>query len=85
MIGVLQFDIEYHEESEMGKIAAPIKYFRKLKLLLLSAEKTVVTIDAKMAYRDKEDKDDDWKYYASSREERILECTMKEVGCFDFL
>jgi hypothetical protein len=38
-----------------------------------------VTIDAKMAYRDKEDKDDDWKYYASSREERILECTMKEV------
>jgi hypothetical protein len=38
-----------------------------------------VTIDAKMAYRDKEDKDDDWKYYASSREERILECAMKEV------
>lgn len=50
-----------------------------LILVSYSAEKTVVTIDAKMAYRDKEDKDDEWKYYASSREERILECTMKEV------
>jgi len=45
----------------------------------ISAEKTVVTIDAKLAYRDKEDKDGDWKYYASSREHRMLECTMKEV------
>ncbi|CAB3375454.1 Hypothetical predicted protein [Cloeon dipterum] len=59
LIGVLQFDIEYHEEA-------------------LMAEKTLVTIDAKMAYRDKGDKDDDWKYYASSRETRTLECTMKE-------
>ncbi|XP_059470614.1 protein wntless isoform X2 [Neocloeon triangulifer] len=59
LIGVLQFDIEYHKESEM-------------------AEKTTVTIDAKLAYRDKGDKDTDWKYYASSREQRTLECTIKE-------
>jgi hypothetical protein len=39
----------------------------------------VVTIDAKLAYRNKGDADDDWKYYASSREERILECDMKQV------
>ncbi|KAF4524011.1 hypothetical protein B566_EDAN006305 [Ephemera danica] len=42
------------------------------------SERTVITLDSKMAYRNKEDKDDDWKYYASSREERTLDCVATE-------
>lgn len=34
----------------------------------------VITIDARLAYRNKGDKDDDWKYYASSLEQRKLNC-----------
>lgn len=34
----------------------------------------VITIDARLAYRNKGDEDDDWKYYASSLEQRKLSC-----------
>lgn len=63
LIGVLQFDIEYHSDAEME-------------------ERFLVTIDARLAYRNKGDPDDAWKHYASSVEERMLDCTVtnKEEG-----
>lgn len=45
-------------------------------------ERVVITIDARLAYRNKGDPDDAWKHYASSVEERMLDCTIahKEEG-----
>ena len=57
LIGVLQFDIEYHSVAEME-------------------ERVLVTIDARLAYRNKGDPDDAWKHYASSVEERMLDCSL---------
>jgi hypothetical protein len=38
---------------------------------------TILTIDARLAYRNKEDADTDWKYYASSVEMRNLDCVLE--------
>lgn len=57
LIGVLQFDVEYHPDAEME-------------------ERVLVTIDARLAYRNKGDPDDAWKHYASSVEERMLDCSL---------
>lgn len=38
-----------------------------------------ITIDARLAYRNKEDPDHAWKYYASSLEERDLDCSADNV------
>ncbi|PSN30263.1 Protein wntless [Blattella germanica] len=63
LIGVLQFDIEYHEDAEMD-------------------ERVALTIDARLAYRNKGDPDNSWKLYANSTEERMLDCTIntKKAG-----
>lgn len=37
-----------------------------------------MTLDAKLGYRNKGDPDGDWKYYASSVEQRTLECGLRE-------
>ena len=39
-------------------------------------ERVLVTIDARLAYRNKGDPDDAWKHYASSVEERMLDCSL---------
>ena len=39
-------------------------------------ERVLVTIDARLAYRNKGDPDDAWKHNASSVEERILDCSL---------
>ena len=39
-------------------------------------ERVLVTIDARLAYRNKGDPDDAWEHYASSVEERMLDCTL---------
>lgn len=39
----------------------------------------VVTIDARLAYRNKGDRDGDWKHYASSLEKRELDCSGDDV------
>lgn len=58
LIGVLQFDIAYHPETEIES-------------------RSIVTLDASLGYRNRGDEDGDWKYYASSVEERILDCTIE--------
>lgn len=39
-----------------------------------------VTIDARLAYRNKGDRDGDWKHYASSLEQRELDCSGDNVS-----
>lgn len=41
---------------------------------------TVATIDARLAYRNIGEKDGDWKYYASSLEQRNLDCNGENVS-----
>lgn len=38
--------------------------------------RTIITIDAKLGYRNKGDADDDWKPYANAIEERSLDCVI---------
>lgn len=52
--------------------------------MILLDPKTDVTIDARLAYRNKDDKDDEWKYLASSLETRSLECIMDEISGTSF-
>lgn len=39
--------------------------------------RTIITIDAKLGYRNKGDPDDEWKPYASAVEERSLDCVIE--------
>lgn len=41
---------------------------------------TILTIDARLGYRNKEDPDNDWKHYASSLERRHLDCYAVHVS-----
>lgn len=41
---------------------------------------TVLTLDARLAYRNKGDADNDWKYYKSALENRHLDCTADSVS-----
>lgn len=38
-----------------------------------------LTLDARLAYRNKGDPEDDWKHYASSVVERNLDCSIDKV------
>ncbi|XP_054280120.1 protein wntless [Macrosteles quadrilineatus] len=58
LIGVLQFDIAYHADTEMDP-------------------RTILTLDGRLGYRNRGDPDGDWKYYASSVEQRILDCSIE--------
>lgn len=41
---------------------------------------SVLTIDARLAYQNKGDDEHDWKYYASSQEERSLDCQPEKLA-----
>lgn len=41
---------------------------------------TELTIDARLAYRNRGDADADWKYYTSALERRHLDCTVDNVS-----
>lgn len=43
------------------------------------APRTKITLDSRLAYRNKEDPDGAWKPYASSIIERILDCSIDDV------
>lgn len=46
---------------------------------VLLEPQAVVTIDARLAYRNKGDADNDWKHYSSSLEQRELDCSGENV------
>lgn len=47
--------------------------------MCLAAPRTKITLDARLAYRNKGDPDDAWKPYASSVVERNLDCSIDKV------
>ncbi|XP_011200188.1 protein wntless [Bactrocera dorsalis] len=64
LIGVLQVDIAY--DSDMSLVEPP----KDLQL----------TIDTRLAYRNKGDRKTDWKLYAHSLENRYLDCSLKTAS-----
>ncbi|XP_064545235.1 protein wntless [Drosophila montana] len=69
LIGVLQVDIAYDSSSELRE---PPKELQ-------------LTIDTRLAYRNKKDADTDWKLYAHSVEQRYLDCHAAHVGLLETL
>jgi hypothetical protein len=68
----MTLDYSRWQQNLIGVLQFDIEYYSDAEM----EERVVVTIDARLAYRNKGDPDDAWKHYASSVEERILHCTM---------
>ncbi|CAD7002799.1 unnamed protein product [Ceratitis capitata] len=64
LIGVLQVDIAYN--SDVSLIDPP----KDLQL----------TVDTRLAYRNKGDRQNDWKLYAHALEKRYLDCSLKTAS-----
>lgn len=76
-----QLDYSRWQQNIIGILQADISY----KEDVMMDPHAVVTIDARLAYRNKGDKDDDWKHYASSLEQRELDCTGENVSFVSFV
>lgn len=68
----LLHDYSRWQQNLIGVLQVDIAYQPEIEM----DEHTVLTLDAKLGYRNKGDKVGDWKYYASSVEERMLHCTI---------
>ncbi|XP_023245761.1 protein wntless [Copidosoma floridanum] len=65
LIGVLQIDIKYHRHIIVREY--------------MIHPTTKLTLDARLAYRNKGDPEDAWKHYASSLVERNLDCSIDKL------
>lgn len=65
-------DYSRWQQNLIGVLQASIIYHKEFEM----EPRTVITIDAKLAYRNKGDADSDWKYLISSVENRLLDCTV---------
>lgn len=63
-------DYSRWQQSLIGMLQIDIPYNSQFVV----EQNTVITIDARLAYRNRVDKDTDWKYLAGSLEHRELEC-----------
>ncbi|KAL1110355.1 hypothetical protein AAG570_007886 [Ranatra chinensis] len=66
-------DYSRWQQNLIGILQLDISYHPENEM----KNRTVLTIDAKLGYRNQGDKDDDWKYYASSVEQRNLDCILE--------
>lgn len=73
-------DFSRWQQSLIGVLQPDISYNEDVMM----NPRTVVTIDARLAYRNKGDKDDDWKHLASSLEQRELDCAGENVSLLVF-
>jgi len=82
LIGVLQVDISYTSQIEIGNVSAAVKTFVNcdFDIAFSIAPRTKITQDARLAYRNKGDPDNAWKPYAASIVERILDCSIDKVS-----
>lgn len=69
----MNLDYSRWQQNLIGVLQTGIAYHKDFEM----AQRTVVTIDVKLGYRNKGDPDGDWKYYASSVETRLLDCDIK--------
>lgn len=68
-------DYSRWQQNLIGLLHTVITYDENILL----EQHTMLTIDTRLAYRNKGDKDNDWKHYASSLEQRELDCTGENV------
>lgn len=69
-----QLDYSRWQQNLIGVLTADIEYQEEDDM----EERVIVMLDAKLGYRNKGDKDGDWKEYARSFEARNLDCTIDE-------
>lgn len=72
--GGKNLDYSRWQQNLIGVLQTDITFDKKVKL----DPHTEMTIDARLAYRNKGDPEDVWHYYASSLEKRNLDCTPDE-------
>lgn len=65
-----QHDFSRWQQNLIGVLQFDIAYQSQLEV----DSRSVVTLDARLAYRNKGDKDSDWKLYTKSVEQRQLDC-----------
>lgn len=84
LIGVLQVDISYTSQIEIGNVSAAAKTSINYgsDIIFSIAPRTKITLDARLAFRNKGDPDNAWKPYASSIVERMLDCSIDKVDIF---
>ena len=70
----MTLDYSRWQQNLIGVLQLDIAYYQDAEM----DERVLLTIDARLAYRNKEDPDDAWEHYASSVEERMLDCTINE-------
>lgn len=63
-------DYSRWQQNLIGILQADIMHNKDVLL----DTRTILTIDARIAYRNKGDSDGDWKHYSSSLEQRELDC-----------
>ena len=69
-----QLDYSRWQQNLIGVLTADIEYQEEDDM----EERVIVFLDAKLGYRNKGDKDGDWKEYARSFEARNLDCMIDE-------
>lgn len=74
-------DYSRWQQNLIGLLHTVITYDENVLL----EQHTMLTIDTRLAYRNKGDKDNDWKHYASSLEQRELDCTGENVTYFSVI
>lgn len=63
-------DYSRWQQNLIGILQTDISYDQKI----YNEPNSEISLDMRMAYRNKEDPEDEWKYYASSMEKRDLSC-----------
>ncbi|KAF7394113.1 hypothetical protein HZH68_010932 [Vespula germanica] len=71
----LQLDYSRWQQNLIGVLQVDIVYHSQIQI----APRTKITLDSRLAYRNKEDPDGAWKPYASSVIERILDCSIDDA------
>lgn len=66
-------DYSRWQQNLIGVVQLDVAYYSDAEMAL----STLLTLDAKLAYRNEGDPENEWKFYASSLEERIVECSME--------
>ncbi|KOX73809.1 Protein wntless [Melipona quadrifasciata] len=71
----MQLDYSRWQQNLIGVLQVDIVYHSQIEI----APRTKITLDARLAYRNKGDPDDAWKPYAASVVERILDCSIDDA------
>lgn len=69
-------DYSRWQQNLIGILQTDIAYNEEVML----EPRAIVTLDTRLAYRNKGDPDGDWKHYSSSLEQRELDCTGEDVS-----